>query len=179
MNVKWVNSSSVLSWMYWSMSPSSWLRASWYGPLPLPPGTSLSWIPPSSLYCCHRSVSRISAAAKNLRIAASPFVSLPLLSSSWSKPGTLPASSPEALTVAAPAAAIPFLKNARRFAGPLIAFSDFCIASLLFAGDLVDLPRVGQTPQGESLGYSQNADVMGLSGTCQEFLTRRCEANLF
>src|SRR5207302_8803172 len=33
-------------------------------------------MPPSSLYCCQRSVSRISAAARNLRIAASPLLSL-------------------------------------------------------------------------------------------------------
>src|SRR6184192_2729259 len=33
-------------------------------------------MPPSSLYCCQRSVSRISAAERNLRIAASPLLSL-------------------------------------------------------------------------------------------------------
>src|SRR5437773_10278677 len=33
-------------------------------------------MPPSSLYCCQRSVSRISAAARNRKIAASPFSSL-------------------------------------------------------------------------------------------------------
>src|SRR5436305_14684289 len=33
-------------------------------------------MPPSSLYCCQRSVSRISAAERNRRIAASPLLSL-------------------------------------------------------------------------------------------------------
>src|SRR6266404_9140936 len=34
-------------------------------------------MPPSSLYCCHKSVSMISAAARNRRMSASPFVRLP------------------------------------------------------------------------------------------------------
>ena len=72
MNVKWVNSSSVLSWTYCAMSESSSLSASVNALLPVPWGTSWSWIPHSSLYCCHRSVSRISAAARNRRMAASP-----------------------------------------------------------------------------------------------------------
>src|SRR5882724_10434553 len=41
-------------------------------------------MPPSSLYCCHKSVSRISAAARNRRMAASPFVRPPPLSLSLS-----------------------------------------------------------------------------------------------
>src|ERR1700730_8778617 len=64
--------------MYCGLSASSLLSRLMYSALPLPPGTSLSWIPPSSLYCCHRSVSRISAAARNRKIAASPSV-IPLL----------------------------------------------------------------------------------------------------
>src|SRR6202040_3381938 len=60
------------------MSPSRTFKAAMYGALPLPPGTSLSWIPPSSLYCCHRSVSRISAAARKRRMATSPAVGMPL-----------------------------------------------------------------------------------------------------
>src|SRR6516162_10991807 len=60
------------------MSPSICTRRSVYGLLPLPPGTSLSWIPPSSLYCCHRSVSRISSAARKRRMLASPKLSVPL-----------------------------------------------------------------------------------------------------
>src|SRR5690348_8865225 len=62
--------------MYWAMSLSRFCRAAVYALLPLPPGTSLSWTPPSSLYCCQKSVSRISAAATNRRIASSPFVRL-------------------------------------------------------------------------------------------------------
>src|SRR5215469_4624196 len=77
--------------------------------MPLPPGTSLSWIPPSSLYCTQKSVSRISAAAANLRRAASFGVRPPL-----AKTVELWANSP-APTVAAPAAIVPFFKNARRF----------------------------------------------------------------
>src|SRR5207248_2985891 len=38
------------------------------------PRTSRSWIPPSSLYCCHKSASMISAAARNRRMSASPTV---------------------------------------------------------------------------------------------------------
>src|SRR5207248_3154238 len=72
MNVKWVNSSSVLSWMYCDMSESSTASALVYALLPVPPGTSLSWTPPSSLYCCQKSVSKISAADKKRRIASSP-----------------------------------------------------------------------------------------------------------
>src|SRR5580692_1787153 len=41
----------------------------------------------SSQYCSQRSLSRISAAARKLRIAASPFVSLPPLSASAPKAG--------------------------------------------------------------------------------------------
>src|SRR5437588_3191491 len=78
MNDAWLASSSALSWMYWGMSPSSFFRALTYGVLPLPPGTSLSWTPPSSLYCCQRSLSMISAAARNRRMATSPGVTSPL-----------------------------------------------------------------------------------------------------
>jgi hypothetical protein len=74
--------------------------------------------------------------AKNLRIAASPFVSFPLFSSSWVKTGPLPASSPAAPTVAAPAVAIPFFKNERRFALFPNLFSNLFIAFLLFANTI-------------------------------------------
>src|SRR5260370_5506309 len=73
---------------------------------PVFPGTSLSWTPPSSLYCIHRSVSMISAAERNLRIAASPLLSLFL--SSWAES--------RAPTVAVPAAS-PVLMNERRVDG--------------------------------------------------------------
>src|SRR6476660_8067800 len=64
--------------MYCDMSLSSTSSARTYAGLPLPPGTSASWIPPSSLYCCHKSASMSSAAASNRRIAASPAVRPPL-----------------------------------------------------------------------------------------------------
>src|ERR1700730_4316060 len=100
------------------MSPSNTLRAAVYGALPLPPGTSLSWIPPSSLYCCHRSASMISAADRNLRMAASPCVR-PALSSAANAVTPL-ASSPEP-TVPAPAAS-PVSKKERRLVKRLGSF---------------------------------------------------------
>src|SRR5690242_19401354 len=84
--------------------------------LPLPPGTSLVFgMPPSSLYCTQKSVSRISAAAANLIRAASPFVSLPLFSSGpcFAQIGVSLNPTPRA---AVPAANAPFFKNERRFA---------------------------------------------------------------
>src|SRR5262245_24528362 len=62
-------------------------------------------MPPSSLYCCQKSVSRISSAARNRRMAASPGVSPPLASA-------LLANNPNA-TVPAPAAS-PLRKKERR-----------------------------------------------------------------
>ena len=62
-------------------------------------GTSLSWIPPSSLYCTQKSVSRISAAARNLRIAASPLVSEPLCSSGRASNREPPAVAPNATRI--------------------------------------------------------------------------------
>src|SRR5713226_8886063 len=124
MKVKWVNSSSVLSWMYWSMSPSRTLSASVYRRLPLPPGTSLSWMPPSSLYCCQASVSRISAAARNLRMAASPGVRPPLPASA--KAGDACANSRAAPTVPAPTASPPTKKERR-----LVTCSDCSVVSMI------------------------------------------------
>src|SRR2546427_2121629 len=95
--------------MYCGMSSSSASSAPVYFAFPLPPGTSLSWIPPSSLYCCHRSVSRISAAARNLRIAASPCVRPALPASA--RAGA-PLKSPE--TVAPAPTASPVPKKERR-----------------------------------------------------------------
>src|SRR6266702_6868414 len=106
------------------MSSSSTSSALVYVGLPLPPGTSLSWIPPSSLYCCQRSVSRISAAARNRRIAASPLVRLPLCSSGpfFAKADELLANSPTP-TVAALAAVNPFFTNLRRLIEDFTPFS--------------------------------------------------------
>ena len=81
-----------------------------YSALPVPPGTSLSWMPHSSLYCCHASVSRISAADRNRRIASSPFVSPPR------RPSARLGNTPTA-TVPAPAAS-PVCKNERRLIVP-------------------------------------------------------------
>src|SRR5229473_1661215 len=67
-------------------------------------------IPPSSLYCCQRSVSRISAAARNLRMAASPGVR-PLLFAS-AKADTSFSNRPPP-TVPAPTAS-PVSRNERR-----------------------------------------------------------------
>src|SRR2546425_3843354 len=88
------------------------------GALPLPLGTSLSWIPPSSLYCCHRSVSRISMAARNLRMATSP--RLRLLLPAAAKAGNPLVNSSVPLTPApapmtpAPATTSPLRKKERR-----------------------------------------------------------------
>src|SRR5579871_941652 len=107
MNCSWVSSSSVLSAIYWGISLSSCCSAVTYSRLaPLVTPT-----PPSSLYCCHKSVSRISAAAKNRKMAASPLCRLPLASSA--KADSLSGRSAETKD-AAPATATPFLKNERR-----------------------------------------------------------------
>src|SRR5207302_9378816 len=81
------------------------------GRTPAPPGPSLSWTPPSSLYCCHRSVSMISAADRNLRMATSPCVRLLLPSSA--KAGIPLAHSP-APRAPAPPIASPLRKKERR-----------------------------------------------------------------
>src|SRR5579883_2253949 len=82
--------------------------------LPLPPGTSLSWMPPSSLYCCHKSLSMISAAARNRRIATSPLVRpLLLVPLALAKAGTAVVNSPELMVVAAPTATLVRRKERR------------------------------------------------------------------
>src|SRR5947209_1902938 len=75
-------------------------------------------MPPSSLYCCHRSLSRISTAARNRRMAASPRVR-PLPSSveagtplASAKAGTPLASSAAPATVR-PVAAAPLSTDRR------------------------------------------------------------------
>src|SRR6185437_14685148 len=109
MKRKWLISSSVLSWMYWSMSSSRTATASVYAEFPLPPGTSPSWMPASSLYCCQRSVSMISAAARKRRIAASPRVRPP----ACAKAGASSRTSRPTPKVAAPATA-PLARKERR-----------------------------------------------------------------
>src|ERR1700680_77695 len=74
----------------------------------------------------------VSSACRTRRMAASPLVRLPLLpSSSWAKTGRPPASSPAPM-VAAPAATMPFFRNARRFFGLLRTRPFSFIANLLF-----------------------------------------------
>src|SRR6266700_5081517 len=102
------------------MSPSSTSRPATYGALPLPPGTSLSWMPPSSLYCCHRSLSMISIAARNLRMATSPCVRRAL--PSWAKAGNPLANSPVPMAPA-PTTASPLRKKERR----PVEYLDCCV----------------------------------------------------
>src|SRR5437879_8321021 len=89
-------------------------------------------MPPSSLYCTQKSVSRISAAAANLSRAASPLLSLPLCSS-----GPLSAKSSELLvssaapTAAVPAVPSPFFMNERRLTELRTPFKASFIMSLL------------------------------------------------
>src|SRR5205807_9300252 len=125
--------------MYCAMSESSTVSAAVYAglPVPPPPGNSLSWTPPSSLYCTQKSVSRISAAAANLSRAASPGVRRPLCSSGprSAKTDELWANSPAPI-VAAPAAVNPFLMNERRLIEFFKPFSNFFIGDLLLELDL-------------------------------------------
>src|SRR5207245_1332883 len=102
------------SLIYFAMFSCRTGRAAVLGAFPLPPGTSLSGIPPSSLYCTQKSVSRISAAAANRSRAASPRVRRPLCSSgpSWANADEVWANRP-APTLAAPATPMPF-RNERR-----------------------------------------------------------------
>src|SRR3954452_7476483 len=109
MKFAWLCSSSALSWMYRGTSLSSAERPRVYGLFPLPPGRSRSWMPPSSLYCSHRSASRSSAAARNWRMATSPLVRPPSAEAGGGWASRRPA--PMAPT---PTAA-PLSRNERRF----------------------------------------------------------------
>src|SRR5215469_5675817 len=79
--------------------------------LPVPPGTSLSWIPPSSLYCTQKSLSRISAAAAKRNNAASPALRGAGCGVWVTREG---ASAKSAYPTPTAPAAIPFLMNERR-----------------------------------------------------------------
>src|SRR6266702_3432959 len=84
-------------------------------------------MPPSSLYCCQKSVSRVSSADKNRRMAASPGVRPPLSASA--KAGIPLANSP-APRVPAPATATPLRKKDRR----LVERFDGCVVcSIIFS----------------------------------------------
>src|SRR5580658_3982596 len=80
--------------------------------------------PPSSAYCCHRSASINSAAARNERIAMSPRVGVRICAEA-----VLLATNP-APTVAVPASRL-FLRNERRFAGSDNCFTPICFKSVL------------------------------------------------
>src|SRR6266436_83289 len=176
MNVKCVSSSSVLSWMYCDMSESSSSSAATYAGLPLPPGTSLSWIPPSSLYCCHRSVSRISAVARNLRIAASPFGRLPLCSSGLGWPRTVEVlTNSPAPTVAAPTAVNPFFTNERRLVELFKPFSRSFIGGISFLGLDIENRAAGVNHRGPLRRY--DFDGWALQLTAQRDCAR-CDAHV-
>src|SRR5215469_12233564 len=104
--------------MYCGISESSSCSAFVYLSFPLPPGTSLSWTPPSSLYCCQKSVSRVSSAERKRRMAASPGVRPPLAPARVGTPLTK-----RAVPMApAPPTASPLRKKERR----LVACCDGC-----------------------------------------------------
>src|SRR5260370_21599862 len=95
-------------------------------------------MPPSSLYCTQKSVSRISAAAANGSRAASPGVS-----PCCAKADELVARSPTP-AVAAPAAASPFFRKERRLVAIFMLVHMFCIrqpplAKLEFANQSLSL----------------------------------------
>src|SRR6266566_633752 len=95
-------------------------------------------MPPSSLYCTQKSVSRISAAAANRSRAASPGVS-----PCCAKADELVARSPTP-AVAAPAAASPFFRKERRLVATFMLVHMFCIrqpplAKLEFANQSLSL----------------------------------------
>src|SRR5580700_1911201 len=111
--------------MYWGISPSRISRAAVYAAFPpvgvgLVPVAGLGDAKPlltpvaelSSQYCSQRSLSRISAAARKLRIAASPSLNLPFSRSS--PKAETPLIRNPLLRVAAPAATTPRFKNERR-----------------------------------------------------------------
>src|SRR5215469_10511095 len=131
----WLNSSSVLSTMYWGMAGSRVSRAVVYALFPPVPtggapvfGLILDAKSPlcltapevSSQYCSHRSASRISAVARNLRMDASPCDNVPPCANADKLPGKSPVP-----IVAAPAASIPFCRNRRRVAEFLRILSGF------------------------------------------------------
>src|SRR2546428_3688736 len=93
-------------------------------------------MPASSLYCCQRSVSMISAAARNRRIAASPWVRPPLASASDGS-----SNRPPAPRLAAPTAA-PLSRKDRR----LVRSRDCSLASMSFSSP--NLAVSGVPPEG-------------------------------
>src|SRR5579872_3981244 len=96
--------------MYCGKLGSIFLSLWVYGLFPAPPATSLSGIPPSSLYWVQKSTSRASPAAKNRKMAASPAVRLLLDCANAFVPRT---SKP--VPTVAPAAVSPAFRKPRRF----------------------------------------------------------------
>src|SRR6266487_5627194 len=112
-------------------------------------------MPPSSLYCCQRSVSSVSSAARNRRIAPSPGVRPPLARAFGGSANSRPAP-----TVAAPATA-PLSKKERR----LLRCSDRSVASMVFL--LLEspcLPKGGFAEAGLGLGPAERAAAAGPAG---------------
>src|SRR5438046_1366066 len=104
-------------------------------------------MPASSLYCCQRSVSRISAAERKRRIASSPFLSVPLARATGRPANKL------APTAPAPAPT----RNERRLASPpspaaapssRCALDDSSDLTLMSASDLLlcETRAVASTP---------------------------------
>src|SRR6266566_4480141 len=86
-------------------------------------------MPPSSLYCCHRSLSRISTAASNLRMATSPCVRLAFRSSAKAGNDNPLANSPAPMAPAPPATS-PLRKKERRL---VASFDDCALCSMIFS----------------------------------------------
>src|SRR3954454_24869621 len=144
MKFAWLCSSSALSWMYWGRSWSSTDRARVYGLFPLPPGRSWSWIPPSSLYCSHRSASRSSAAARNCRMATSPLVRPPSAEAGDGWASRRPAPMAPTPTTA------PLTRNDRR----LVKRPDGSISSTIFL-----LTEIVGEQQVATRGYDKHNDA--------------------
>src|SRR5277367_6934951 len=84
-------------------------------------------IPPNSAYCCQRSDSISSAAARNRRMAISPGLSLPR---SCARAG-VPFANKPAPTAAAPPARRPLFIKERRSTGSLVLLTGFFIVAPL------------------------------------------------
>src|SRR5579871_1113482 len=111
--------------MYCGKFRSIFFRQWVYARFPPPPETSLSGIPPSSLYCVQKSTSKASPAARNRKMAASPAVRLLLdCANAFVSSSTKPA------PTVAPAAVSPAFRKLRRF--PLLIRLEFLFMSVLF-----------------------------------------------
>src|SRR6266851_4235107 len=145
--------------------------------LPLPPGTSLSWMPPSSLYCTQKSVSKISAAAAKRSKAASPLDRLPLPSCRpllWAK--TDEVSARRAIPAPAAPAANPFLRNERLPDGALESHCELSIVfTILFFCHGISLSVCDS--EGLLYGKSRSWDATPGYGNCQKLVTSKRTAD--